>query len=224
MHLLYCWSDRPILCGNLIEFDGKKCLYSRSIRFYKHFDVSEKNMGCLAHQKIIFATFPLLANADKIHKYKTEWFSETETLLLLTLWQRHQEHFNRQPPLWHPYTLTFDLIPYTLKTLERYSPGIIEHIRVCGPRSGFSVVIRFATTSVLQNIHALVVVIPYPYRISIMKTSCTTSMNYHTINLSVHARKNDNSWHIQNLKLDIEDRVISTKTTEPMDHIYSPLP
>ena len=28
----------------------------------------------------IFATFPLLANADNIHKYKIEWFSETETL------------------------------------------------------------------------------------------------------------------------------------------------
>ena len=40
------------MCGNLIEFDGKKCLYSTSFRFYKHFDVSEKNMGCLAHQKI----------------------------------------------------------------------------------------------------------------------------------------------------------------------------
>ena len=105
MHRLYCLSDyRPILCGNLIEFDGKKCLYSRSFRFYKHFDVSEKNMGCIAHQKNIFATFPLLANADNIHKYKIEWFSETETLLLLTLWQRPQEHFNRHPPLWHPYT------------------------------------------------------------------------------------------------------------------------
>ena len=56
-HRLYCWSDRPILCGNLIEFDGKKCLYSRSFRFYKHFDVSEKNMGCLAHQKIFLPHF-----------------------------------------------------------------------------------------------------------------------------------------------------------------------
>ena len=41
------------MCGNLIEFDGKKCLYSRSFRFYRHFDVSEKNVGCLAHQKYI---------------------------------------------------------------------------------------------------------------------------------------------------------------------------
>ena len=72
MHILYCWSDRPNPCGNFIEFDGKKCLYSRSFRFYKHFDVSEKNMGCLVHQKNIFATFPLLANADKIYKYKIE--------------------------------------------------------------------------------------------------------------------------------------------------------
>ena len=157
MHILYCWSDRPILCGHVIEFD---C--SRSFRFYKHFDVSEKNMGCLAHQKYIFATFPLLANANKIYKYKIEWFSETETLLLLTLWQRPQEHFNRHPPLWHPYTLTFYVIPYTLKTLESYFPGIIEHIRVCGPRSGFSVVIRFATKSVLQNIHAFLVFIHTP--------------------------------------------------------------
>ena len=42
------------MCRNLIEFDGKKCLYSRSFRFYKHFDVSEKNMGCLAHQTFVF--------------------------------------------------------------------------------------------------------------------------------------------------------------------------
>ena len=40
------------MCRNLIEFDGKKCLYSTSFRFCKHFDVSVKNMGCLAHQKI----------------------------------------------------------------------------------------------------------------------------------------------------------------------------
>ena len=53
MHRLYCWSDRPILCGNLIEFDGNKCLYSRSFRFYKQFDIIEKNMGCLAHQKYV---------------------------------------------------------------------------------------------------------------------------------------------------------------------------
>ena len=88
MHILYCWSDRPILCGNVIEFDGKKCLYSRSFRFYKHFDVSEKNMGCLAQKNKtkkkkkkknkknkktnMFATFPLLANADKIYKNKVE--------------------------------------------------------------------------------------------------------------------------------------------------------
>ena len=89
MHILYCWSDRPILCGNVIEFDGKKCLYSRSFRFYKHFDVSEKNTGCLAQKKkkrkrkkkyiyiyiyiiYIFATFPLLVNTDKFYKYKIE--------------------------------------------------------------------------------------------------------------------------------------------------------
>ena len=54
------------------------------------------------------------------------------------------------------------MIPYTLKTLERYFLGLIEHIRVCGPKSGFSAVIRFATKSVLQNIHALVVVIHTP--------------------------------------------------------------
>ena len=151
----------------------------------------------------IFATFPLLANADKIQNYKIEWFSETEKLLLLTLWQRPQERFNRHPPLWHPYTLTFAVIPYTLKTLERYFPGLIEHIWVCGPRSGFSVVIRFATKSVLQNMHALVAVNILPVLSNkrfevhwIHKTSCTTSLNDHTINLPVHARKNDNSWHI----------------------------
>ena len=72
MPILYCWSDRLILCGHVIEFDGKKCLYSRSFRFYEHFDVSEKNMGCLAHQNNIFATFPLLASANKIYKYKIE--------------------------------------------------------------------------------------------------------------------------------------------------------
>ena len=41
MHRLFCWSDSHILCGNLIEFDGKKCLFSRSFRFYKHFDDRE---------------------------------------------------------------------------------------------------------------------------------------------------------------------------------------
>ena len=59
------------------------------------------------------------------------------------------------------YTPTFDMIPYTLKTFERYFPGLIEHIRVFGPRSGFSVGIRFAK-SVLQIIHVLVVVIHTP--------------------------------------------------------------
>ena len=54
MHRLHCWSDRPILCGNLIEFDGKTCLYSISYRFYKHFDVSEKNRWCLAHKKYFY--------------------------------------------------------------------------------------------------------------------------------------------------------------------------
>ena len=117
-------------------------------------------MPCIS--KNIFATFTLLANADKIQKYKIEWFSETQMLLLLTLWQRPQEHFNRHPPLWHPYTLTFDMIPYTLKTLARYLPGLIENIRVCGPRSGLSVVIRFAIKSVQQNTHALVGVIHTP--------------------------------------------------------------
>ena len=152
--------------------------------------------------KNIFATFPLLASVDKIHKYKIEWFSETETLLLLTLWQKPQEHFNRHSPLWHPCTLAFNVIAYTLKTLERYSPGIIKHIRVCEPRSGFSVVIRFATKSVLQNIPALVVVIHTPPPSNKRyETSCTTSLNDHTINLSVHARKNDNSWHIRNLNI-----------------------
>ena len=118
MQKLYYWSDRPIMCADLIEFDGKKCLYSMSFCFFKHFDVSEKNMGCLAHQNIFFATCPLLSNADKIQKYKIEWFSETGKLLLLTLRQRPHEHFNRHPPLWHPYTLIFDVIPYTLKTLS----------------------------------------------------------------------------------------------------------
>ena len=56
-------------------------------RFYKHFDVSEKKHGMPCTSKNIFSTFPLLASADKIQKYKTEWFSEAETLLLLTLWQ-----------------------------------------------------------------------------------------------------------------------------------------
>ena len=71
-HRLYCWLY--ILCEYLIESDGKKCLYSRSFRFYKDFDVSEKNMGCLAQQTNIFAIFPLLVGADNIYKYKTEWF------------------------------------------------------------------------------------------------------------------------------------------------------
>ena len=54
------------------------------------------------------------------------------------------------------------MIPYTLKTIESYFPGLIEHIRVYGPRSGISFVKRYATASVLQNIQALVVVIHTP--------------------------------------------------------------
>ena len=72
MHILYCWSGRPILCGNFIEFDEKKYLYFKSFRFYKHFDLREKNMGCLAHPKLFVAKYPLLAKADKIQKYKIE--------------------------------------------------------------------------------------------------------------------------------------------------------
>ena len=41
--------------------------------------------------KHIFATFTSSANADKIQKYKIEWFSETENLLLLNLWQRPKD-------------------------------------------------------------------------------------------------------------------------------------
>ena len=41
------------MCENLTESDGKKCLYSRYFRFYEHFDVAEKNMGCLAHQNSV---------------------------------------------------------------------------------------------------------------------------------------------------------------------------
>ena len=70
----------------LIEFDEKKCLYSMSFRFYKHFDLSEKNVECLVHPKLFVAKYPLLANVDnKILKYKIERFSETEELLLLTV-------------------------------------------------------------------------------------------------------------------------------------------
>ena len=77
------------------------------------------------HTKNMFAAFPLfIANADKIQKCKIEWFSDTKKLLLLTLWQRPQEHFNRHPLFWHPYTPTFDVIPYTLKTIESYFPGL----------------------------------------------------------------------------------------------------
>ena len=67
---MYYWSDRPILCGNLIEFDEKKCLYSRSFRFYKHSMLVRKTWDTL-HTKNMFAAFPLfIANADKIQKYK----------------------------------------------------------------------------------------------------------------------------------------------------------
>ena len=39
------------------------------------------------HTKNMFAAFPLsIASADKIQKYKIEWFSETEKFLLLTQW------------------------------------------------------------------------------------------------------------------------------------------
>ena len=84
MHIFYCWSDRPVPFGSFIEFDEKKSLYYKSFRFYKHFDLCEKNMECFAHQKIYVAKYPLLANADKIQKNKIERFLETEELLLLT--------------------------------------------------------------------------------------------------------------------------------------------
>ena len=118
-----------------------------------------------------------------------ECFSEAETLLLLTLWQRPQEHFNRIC-LWHPYTLTFDVIPYTLKTLDCYFPGII---RVCGPRSGFSVVIRFETKSVIQNIHALVVVVIHTPPLSNKRYEAHSQDELYYIgewsHYSVHVRK-----------------------------------
>ena len=118
MHRLYCWSDRPILCGNLVEFDGKKCLYSTSMRFYKQFDVSEKNMGYPLHTKKYFPTFPLLANADKFRTTKIEWFSEAEKFLLLTC-DRDPKSILIDIP-YFDIPLTFVVIPYTLKTLERY--------------------------------------------------------------------------------------------------------
>ena len=43
----------PILCGNLIDIDGKKCLHSVSFRFYKHFDVSEKTWDALHIKKYV---------------------------------------------------------------------------------------------------------------------------------------------------------------------------
>ena len=157
---------------------------------------TSKNICCQ------IAKYPLLANADKILKYKIERLSETEEVLLLSVWQRPQEHFNRHFPVWHPYTPTFDMIPHTLKTLERYFPGLIEHIRVCGLRSGFSVVIRFAK-SALQNINVLVVVIHTPAHIEkafwgwftrgvVLYRWMITLLTFHTRN------KNDNSWHIVN--------------------------
>ena len=177
--ILYCWSDRPILCGNFIEFDEKKCLYSKSFRFNKHLDLSEKNIGCLAHPKIFVAKYPLLANADKTQKYKIERFSRTGELLLLTVWKRPQEQFNHRNFLvWPPYTPTFDIIPYTLKTLERYFLDLIKHIQVCGSRS------KKAFWGWFTRQVALI------------------SLNDHTINLSVHTRnKKDNSWHIVNLNI-----------------------
>ena len=90
------------------------------------------------------------------------------------------------------------MIAYTLKTFETYFPGIIEHIRVCRQGSGFSVVIRFEKKSVLQNVHALEVVVIHTPPLSKKRYETHSQdelyyiMNHHTINLSVHARKHDN--------------------------------
>ena len=155
---LLCAETWQNLTERIVYILGRFVFFNTSMLVRKTWDA--------LHTKNTFATFPLfIASADKIQKYKIEWFSETEKLLLLTLWQRPQEHFNRHPLLCHLYTPTFDVIPYTLKTLERYFPGLIEHIRVCRPSSGFSFVIRFATKSVLQNIHTLVLVIHAPTHI-----------------------------------------------------------
>ena len=40
-------------------------------------------MGCLAHPKMFVAKHPLLANADKIQKYKIERFLETKELFFV---------------------------------------------------------------------------------------------------------------------------------------------
>ena len=106
------------------------------------------------HTKNMFAAFLLfIANADKIQKYKNRMIFRDKEASFVNSGQRPQEHFNRHSLPWHPYTLTFDVISYTLKTIKSYFLGLIEYIWVCGPRPGFPFVKRFATTSVLQNIH-----------------------------------------------------------------------
>ena len=58
MHRLFCWSDRHILCGNLIEFDGKNVyILGPFVFIITSMFNSEKNMGCLAHQKYVCYIF-----------------------------------------------------------------------------------------------------------------------------------------------------------------------
>ena len=121
-HRLYYWSDRPVLCGNLIEFDGKKCIYSRSFRFYKHFDVSEKNMGCLAHQKYVCCIFIIYSQCRQDSEVQNRMIFRDKEASFVNSVTETPGAFNRYSLLWHPYTLTFDVIPYTLKTIESYFP------------------------------------------------------------------------------------------------------
>ena len=94
-HRLYYWSDRPILCGNLIEFDGMKCLYSKSFRFYKHFDVSEKNMGCLAHRKHVCCIFIIYSQCRQDSEVQNRMIFRDKEASFVNSGQRPQEHFNR---------------------------------------------------------------------------------------------------------------------------------
>ena len=72
MHLLYCWSDRPILCGNFIDLSERNVYILGPFVFVNTSLLVRKTWDALHTKKHIFATFPLLANADKIYKYKIE--------------------------------------------------------------------------------------------------------------------------------------------------------
>ena len=67
----------------------------RSFRFYKHFDVSEKNMGCLAHQKYVCCIFIIYSQCGQDSEVKNRMIFRDKDVFTVNSGQRPQEHFNR---------------------------------------------------------------------------------------------------------------------------------